>query len=77
VGRDSGTDNAIGGWLRRLVRPQKRETHNKYGKSAAVFSQISTNKLNALKSKVDNLHKSNHQNLSPATMLKPKWTLVA
>jgi hypothetical protein len=29
VGRDSGTDNAIGGWLQRLVRPQKRETHNK------------------------------------------------
>ena len=29
VGRDSGTDNAIGGWLRRLVRPKKRVTHNK------------------------------------------------
>jgi hypothetical protein len=29
VNRDSGTDRAIGGWLRRLVRPQKRETHNK------------------------------------------------
>jgi hypothetical protein len=26
VDRDSGTDRAIGGWLRRLVRPQKRET---------------------------------------------------
>jgi len=28
VGRDSGTDNAIGGWLRRLVRHQRREIHN-------------------------------------------------
>jgi hypothetical protein len=49
----------------------------KYGKSSAVFSQISTDKLNALQSQADNLHKSNHQNLSPAMMLKPKWTLVA
>jgi hypothetical protein len=29
VGRDSGTDNAIGGWLQRLVRPRNREIHNK------------------------------------------------
>jgi hypothetical protein len=27
--RDSGTDNAIGGWLQRLVRHQRREIHNK------------------------------------------------
>jgi len=29
VDRDSGTDRAIGGWLRRLVRPRNREIHNK------------------------------------------------
>jgi hypothetical protein len=29
VNRDSGTDNAIGGWLQRLVRHQRREIHNK------------------------------------------------
>jgi hypothetical protein len=29
VSRDSGTDNAIGGWLQRLVRPRNREIHNK------------------------------------------------
>jgi hypothetical protein len=29
VGRDSGTDNANGGWLRRLVRHQRRRIHNK------------------------------------------------
>jgi hypothetical protein len=28
VNRDSGTDNAIGGWLQRLVRPRNREIHN-------------------------------------------------
>jgi len=49
----------------------------KYGKSSAVFSQISTNKFHTLKSKADNLHKPNHQNYSPTTMPKPKWTLVA
>jgi hypothetical protein len=27
--RDSGTDSANGGWLRRLVRQQRREIHNK------------------------------------------------
>jgi hypothetical protein len=29
VNRDSGTDSANGGWLRRLVRHQRREIHNK------------------------------------------------
>jgi hypothetical protein len=29
VNRDSGTDRANGGWLRRLVRHQRREIHNK------------------------------------------------
>jgi hypothetical protein len=29
VNRDSGTDNAIGGWLQRLVRPRNRDIHNK------------------------------------------------
>jgi hypothetical protein len=29
VDRDSGTDSAIGGWLQRLVRHQRREIHNK------------------------------------------------
>jgi hypothetical protein len=33
VNRDSGTDRANGGWLRRLVRHQRREIHNKSGKS--------------------------------------------
>jgi hypothetical protein len=31
VNRDSGTDRANGGWLRRLVRHQRREIHNKTG----------------------------------------------
>jgi hypothetical protein len=29
VNRDSGTASANGGWLRRLVRHQRREIHNK------------------------------------------------
>jgi hypothetical protein len=29
VNRDSGTDNVIGGWLQRLVRPRNRKIHNK------------------------------------------------
>jgi len=29
VNRDSGTDSANGGWLRRLVRHQRRKIHNK------------------------------------------------
>jgi hypothetical protein len=29
VNRDSGTASANGGWLRRLVRHQRRENHNK------------------------------------------------
>jgi hypothetical protein len=29
VARDSGTDSANGGWLRRLVRQQRREIHNR------------------------------------------------
>jgi hypothetical protein len=29
VNRDSGTDHANGGWLRRLVRPRNRESHDK------------------------------------------------
>jgi hypothetical protein len=28
VNRDSGTDSDNGGWLRRLVRQQRREIHN-------------------------------------------------
>jgi hypothetical protein len=31
VNRDSGTASANGGWLRRLVRHQRREIHNKTG----------------------------------------------
>jgi len=38
VNRDSGTESANGGWLRRLVRQQYRHTKIKHLKPAAAFS---------------------------------------
>jgi len=32
VNREGGTESANGGWLRRLVRHQRREIHNKISK---------------------------------------------
>src|SRR5665213_148207 len=71
--RDSGTASANGGWLRRLVRPQKREAHNKIGQIIrCLLSEIFNSQTHRLQSQADNLHKPNHQNLSPATKSKAK-----
>jgi len=75
--RDSGTDSAIGGWLRRLVRPQKRESHKQLRKSSALASQISTDNINDLKSKADKLQNRITKTFRQPRNQKPKWTLVA
>jgi hypothetical protein len=54
VNRDSGTDRANGGWLRRLVRHQRREIHNKIRQiqmlanwqAAALARRINRRELN-------------------------------
>ena len=39
VNRDSGTASANGGWLRRLVRHQRREIHNKSGSNQTLTNR--------------------------------------
>jgi len=54
VNRDSGTASANGGWLRRLVRHQRREIHNKIRQiqmlanwqAAALARRINRRELN-------------------------------